>query len=119
MAKVFSAPKSIPVPSLSIDFKNPKWREEMEANDTKYRNALKAFVLERKKGKNVGEIIRIPHADSYAEYMVASMRPLELVHVPLSDAWESPHADLMTAERIQQMLDADKKMKEFFANRNK
>lgn len=109
MAKVYSAPESIKVPSL--DFKNVQgYSEACE----KYEADLKAMLQMRNKGKNVGEIIRFPVADGYAEYMVASMKPMELVHLPLGDAWHFQYAHLLTAKEVQEKIDQQKALEKLF-----
>ena len=60
------------------------------------------------KGKNVGEIIRFAVADGYAEYMVLSMKPLKLIHLPLMDTYEFPYVHLMTAKEITKKLEGQK-----------
>jgi len=56
----------------------------------------------------IGEVLRIPHADGYAQYMVALMSPLMLISLPIGDAWDSPFANLLTANKVKEMIDADK-----------
>lgn len=103
MAKVYSAPEAIKQPSL--DFSNMgNYRKESE----EYIENLKKFLQKRSKGKNVGEIIKFPAADGYARYMVASMRPLELVHIPLDDAYSFQYAHRLTAKDVQEEIDREK-----------
>jgi hypothetical protein len=109
MAKIYSAPEEIKRPKL--DFKDVKGYKE---GCKKFKEELKAWCKSHSKGKNIGEVIRIPHADSYAEYMVYSMRPLELINIPLWDEWNSPFADLLTAKKVNEMIVADKKLAELF-----
>jgi len=105
-AKIFALPKGVKLPELSIEnIKN--YNKDCE----KFRVELKEKLIELGfKGKNVGETIQFPVADSYAEYMVASMRPLQLVHLPLGDAWEFQYAHLLTAKEVQSNIDFQKEM---------
>ena len=109
MAKVYSAPSSIEVPSL--DFSNINGYEKA---CEKYKADLKAMLQKRNNGKNVGEIIRFPVADGYAEYMVASMKPVELVHLPLGDAWDFQYVHLLTAKEVQGQIDQQKALERLF-----
>jgi len=109
MAKVYLAPKSIKVPEL--DFRNINGYEKACDN---YKAELKAMLQERNNEKNVGEIIRFPVADGYAEYMVASMKPVELVHLPLGDAWDFQYAHLLTAKEVQEKIDQQKALERLF-----
>ena len=111
MAKIYSAPSEVKQPSL--DFKNIQgYREGCE----KYKEDLKAFLRSKGyTGKNMGETIQFPVADSYAEYMVASMKPLALVHIPLWDGWDFQYANRLTAKDVQDKLDQEKRMAELFS----
>lgn len=111
--QIFSPPDTIKVPSL--DFKNiDKYPKQCE----KYTADLKKILQEHNpKGKNVGEIIRFPVADGNAEYMVLNMRPLQLVHLPLGDAWEFAHADLLTPKAVQDKIDQQKRMDKLFGRK--
>jgi hypothetical protein len=103
MAKVYSAPNHIKVPSWSLS------REEYLEAEDKYIEELKAFVKDRKpKGKNVGEVIRFPVADGYAQYMVASMRPLELVHIPLCDAYQFQYVNRITVKDVEDKIEMER-----------
>jgi hypothetical protein len=82
--------------------KEKEWDNE---SDKKYIADLKAWCLANKPGKNSGEIVEFQYADGYAKYMVASMKPLELIHLNVDDAWELPHVNRLTAQDIQKNLD--------------
>lgn len=109
MAQIFNPPDVIKLPSLDFS-KIAQYKEDSK----KYIENLQAFLKRRKNGKNVGEIIRFPVADGYAEYMVASMRPLELVHIPLGDAWNFEYAHRLTAKDVQEKIDQQKALEELF-----
>jgi hypothetical protein len=64
--------------------------------------------------KYVGKTIRIPHADGHAVYMVASLKPLDLIHVPLWDAWESPLANRLGKAEVKEMIKNQKRLKKMF-----
>ncbi len=113
MAKIFSCPSAIPVPKLNF-----ATLKQYDTDCEKFKEDLKKFLNENgRNGKNVGEIVRFPVADGYAEYMVASMRPLELIHLPLWDAWDFQYANRLTAKDIQKKIDGDKAMAKLFSAR--
>jgi hypothetical protein len=115
MAKIFSAPEEIKQPKL--DFAN---MGNYEKESKEYLVKLKAKLLEHNPGgKNVGEIIRFPAADGYAEYMVLSMKPVQLVHIPLGDAWNFQYAHLLKAKDVQDKIDSQKAMAKLFGDRKK
>lgn len=114
MAKVYSAPSDINKPNLC--FSNI---DNYEKESKEYEQQLKDKLVARNpKGKNVGEIIRFGVADGYARYMVANMKPVELVHIPLDDAWDFAYAHLLTAKEVQESIDREKAMAKLFS-RNK
>ena len=84
----------------------------------KYIDDLRAHLLEEDpNGENVGVEIRFPMADGYARYMVASMRPLELIHIGLDDAYHFPDVELYTANQIQAKVDQQKALEKLFPSR--
>ena len=112
MAEIFNPPAEIKVPEFN-------W-EDLKANkeaEDKFIADLKKFCLSRKKEKNVGEVIKFPAADGYALYMVASMKPVELVHIPIGDAWCFQYAHLLTEKEIQENIDQEKAMEKLFSNK--
>ena len=112
MATIYSPPKSIQVPTVSFSDIN-KYRKECD----EFIEKLRAFVKSRKKGDYIGEIIRFPVADSHAEYMVASLRPAELIHIPLWDAWDFNYAHLLGAKEIKEEVDRAKNIAKIFGGK--
>ena len=122
MAKIYSAPDEIPQPSLSFEnIKNYNVADIVEkyVNDSEeYLSKLKEFLLKNNpNGENVGETIKFPVADGYAIYMIASMKPLKLVHVPLGDAWDFQYAHRLTAKDVQEKIEQQKAMNELFSRK--
>jgi hypothetical protein len=111
-ATIYSAPSSVPLPKYGIDnVKN--WQKE----EDDYIDQLRAVLLRRKTGKNIGEVLRFQVADGYAMYMVASTRPLELVHLPLGDCYQFEYAHLLNAQEVQKKIDAQKALEELFGKK--
>ena len=109
MAKIYTAPDSIVLPKL--DFANvAQYRTDCD----KYIEDLKAFALKRNNSKNVGETIQFPVADGYAQYMVLGMKPLELVHIPLWDAWDYQYVNRLTAKDVNEKIAGQKAMEKLF-----
>jgi len=102
--KVFSAPEHLTVPRLDIsDF--ALYEQQCAA----YREELAQFVKDYGNGDPlIGEIVRFPVADSFAEYMVASTKPFQLIHLELGDAWDYPYIERL---RIKDIRDAIKRQK--------
>jgi len=99
MAKVYSPPEEIKIPELN--FSSIK---EYDAECARFTEELKQFVLKRNPDKSqveVGKIIQFPVADGYAQYMIASMKPVELIHMPLWDAWEFQYVERLNVRDIR------------------
>ena len=110
-AKIYTAPEEIAKPEF--DFSNFN-AEKHDAKEAKYVEDIKQYLRERGyDGKNMGEILQFPAADSHASYMVVSMKPLMLMHLELGDAWTFQYAHLLTAKEVNKKIDAEKKWKEF------
>ena len=110
MAKVFTLPKGFEAPELN-------WEdiEQYDKDCAELIERLRETFKERNNNKNVGEIIKFQVADGYAEYMVAATKPVELIHLPFWDAWQSETAELMTAKAIQDKIDQKIAMAKLFA----
>ena len=107
MAKIYNAPKSLTVPT---DFCSDSYSDDCD----KYIADLRKHVkLLNPRGKNGGEIIKFPVADGNAEYMVVKVRPLELVHIPLCDAWHFAYAHLLTAKEVNYQIESTKKFHDY------
>jgi hypothetical protein len=112
MAKVYETPGHIKVPEFNWE-DIPQYNKDCE----KFKQDLKSYLLNRKKGKLVGEIVRFPVADGYAEYMVAGLKPVELVHIPTWDAWDYQYAHLLTAKEIEERIESERLLAELFGGK--
>ena len=113
MAKVFLLPDGFEAPKF--DWKEiEKYKIECAEHTAK----LKKWCLERNSEQEcVGEVIRFPVADGYAEYMVAAIKPVQLIHLPYWDAYQSETAPLMTAKAIQDKVDQAKALEDLFSKK--
>lgn len=117
MATIYSAPKEIKVPEF-----NWKDLEQYRKDQEQYLTEMKTFIktklshLEKVEANKefVGESILIPHADGHAHYMVVSVKPPIMVHIPLGDCWDSPHAGLYTSKAIKDSINSRRKMDQLF-----
>ena len=75
---------------------------------------VKAYAREHGEGEFAGEIVRFPFADSYAQYVVFSLKPVKLIHLPVGDAWQFPYANRLTASDIKKQIQYEKRMAELF-----
>ena len=111
---IYKAPTEFKAPELNFE-DVPKYNKEIEDNT----NHLKQFCIDRcvKGGKpteNVGEVIRFPVADGYAEYMVACMNPLQLIHLEYYDAYSFQYVHLLTKKEVTEKINQQKALKKIF-----
>lgn len=98
MAKIYSPPKEIgEPPHFVIDKSIDDVLKEEEAYTQKVVDWAKAHGSSDLRG----ELIRYPYADGYALYVVYSLKPATLIHVPVGDAWQFPYVDRFTAKDIK------------------
>ena len=88
MAKEFAAPKGY---DFEYSFSNFDLKSYQKAEED-YIERLRKWVKANSDSNHevIGKVIRTPRADSYAVYMVFKAKPLQLIHIPIGDAW---HAD--------------------------
>ena len=108
MTKIYSTPEHIKEP----DFNPKTWRED----ETKFLNELRKFCTSRNTGNYIGKELRIGHADGYARYMVMSEKPMQLIHIPLGDAWNSPLVDGLTSKKIKELIDQNERLNKLFGS---
>lgn len=110
MGKIYSPPASIKVPEFN-------W-EDIPAYENackKFIDDLKEFCKSRNNAEHVGEVIQFPVADGYAQYMVASLSPVELIHLPLMDAWEFQYVERLTKKDIIEKINQRKALDDLFS----
>ena len=110
MANIYEVPDSIKVPLFNWNDLD-KYEDEV----SKFYYNLRTYLLDNENTKNVGKVIKFPVADGCAEYMVASMKPLTLIHLPLMDKWEFQYAHLLTPKEVNQKIESDEAMAKLFS----
>ena len=111
--------------SLPAEFENdvPTWgfdksREENTKTENDWLAKLKAWAIKRNPEQEcVGETLQFPVADGYAIYMVLAIKPIQLVHLPLGDAYQFQYANRLTAKDIREQIASSKRLAEFFAGK--
>jgi hypothetical protein len=113
MAKVFTLPEGFKAPEFDWEDINQYKKDCVDLTAR-----LKAWCVKRNpEQKNVGEVIRFQVADGYAEYMVAATKPVQLIHLPYWDAYQSETASLMTAKAIQTKIDQQVALDKLFSKK--
>jgi hypothetical protein len=112
MGKIYLPPASIKVPELNFkDF--GKYKKSCD----KFMDDLRDFCIKRNPDEHVGEVIKFPVADGYALYMVASLKPIELIHIPLMDAYEFEYVHKLSKKDILEKIKNQKALEKLFPSR--
>lgn len=117
-AKIYSAPEHIQPPDhrLVLD----QGYEAYQAAEQAYIDQVRAFVKRQKpRAKYVGEIVRFGVADGHAQYMVMSLRPVELIHLQIGDAWQYQMIRRVTAEDIKELVESEKRFQKIWSKGRK
>lgn len=91
MAKIFAAPIAPPDITVPYTLTHEEWTEQ----DRVYIDKLAALAKKNANGGQydhlLGTELRFPAADGYARYMVWNIKPFQVVHIALHDAWRAHH----------------------------
>jgi hypothetical protein len=120
MAKVYSLPAGFEPPDFGQFIVDGRY--DREADDRLHKefiDNLATYAREHNSGDMVGEVVRFPAADGYAQYMVWSHKPLSLIHLPIHDAWQIPeaHARGLRLADIRAEVAREKRLAELFASK--
>lgn len=115
MAKVYSHPDEIKVPEHN-------WADDsvldMQKKDAAFLAELKAWCQKRNPNQeHVGEVLYFPMGDGYAQYMVAAISPVQLIHIPLGDAWSFQYANKLTKKDVVDQIKQQKAIEKLFPKR--
>jgi hypothetical protein len=119
-AKIYTVPTEFEkVPNIFDHLDDQSKYRELEEQ---WYEGLKQWCKKRNPDEDqnyIGERIQFPMADSFAEYMVSALEDedgeVELLHLPVMDAWDYADADLMTAKRVMSKIDTRKRMNALFS----
>lgn len=114
MAKVYLPPDEIIIPEFNFND-----IEGYKKDCNKFEQDLKQWCIDRAEKSGVtdeyiGQVIRFPVADGYAEYMVACLKPVQLIHIPTWDAWQFQYVSRLTKKDIIEKIDNNVRVKKLF-----
>ena len=112
MTEVFSHPEELNKFFPEFDFKNINEYFEKEKTFIK---KVQEFCKKHGTGKYAGEYFRVPMGDGYAQYVVVSLRPCEVIHIGTGDAWDHPDVSYYPASLIKQKVDSLKALNKMFS----
>lgn len=114
MAKVYSPPKELPTPIPDYMKPGRGWMED----EKKWEESLRQYcVANGGKDEAVGTVIGFPVADGSAQYMVFSISPVVLIHMPLGDAWQYRYINRLTKKDILEQVRQSKAMEKLFSRK--
>jgi hypothetical protein len=126
MATVYSPPENFrDLPDFE-GFKDGNGRYDFEAHSRAEGEWIEELAnLARKHkgtGKNadlIGETIHFQRGDGYAMYLVWKTSPLQLVHLPVGDAWAIPeaHSRGLRVSDVRQQVEGEQRMRELFGRK--
>jgi hypothetical protein len=111
-ALVYTPPEQLKVPELRLKT-GDNAGEVLSAYDKacdEFVFSLRRFCLNQKRGKYIGEVIRLAVGDGYAQYMIMSLRPLQLIWIPTGDAWRFGYDHLLTEKEVRENVERQKKL---------
>jgi len=118
MATIYTVPKEIPFPEFNWK-EVSKYKKDIEDHEARLKDwAIKRCEDGGKSTENVGEVIQFPVADGYAQYMVASIKPLQLIHLEYWDAYQFEYANRLTAKDVKDKVNQKKALNKLFGGRN-
>ena len=115
MAKIYDVPSEIELPQF--DFSKPY--SEYKAKEDEYLAKVKKLLVDHNPTEHVGEIITFPVADGQACYMVASLKPVCLVHLPIGDAWNFQYVHLLTKKEVVLKIQQQNSFNKMWASHKK
>jgi len=120
MGKIFNPPKGYTPPDIGPYAKRNRIDQYFKDCE-KYVDRLKA-TFKKAYGSvcpEAGEEIQFPVGDGYARYIVARLKPVELVWVNVGDAWHYQYVHRLTAADIREELRSEKAMRKLFSDSRK
>lgn len=113
---IFSLPSELPAPE--VDYRNYNASVEA-AMEQKHQKQLKNWLIEHGYNKPLtGEILREPHGDGHALYMVADAgHQWGLMHLPYGDAYHSPNVEFLPKSEVKKRILREKERASLFKNR--
>ncbi len=100
--------------TIEYDFSNYNWEEMDRLEKEAVENAREKLSCD----EFVGEIIRFQIADGYAQYLIKSKSPLQLIHLGFGDSYQALPATIrgLNKSDIKEMLRRSKALAKMFGN---
>jgi hypothetical protein len=109
MAKIYAPPASIG--------EAPRWNgnyDDLLRREADWLDRLVNHLKATSSDPLVGEQIQFQVADNYARYVVASTKPLALIHLPFGDGYTFQYANRLTLKDIRDKVAHQKALDALF-----
>jgi hypothetical protein len=116
MGKIYAPPEGFEPPDLTIQDID-KYLKECE----KYEENLVKAIRTAYKGvcREAGEVISFPVCDGKARYIVATLKPVKLIHIDTGDAYQAPYVHRLTAKDLREEIRRTKALRDLFSKKKK
>lgn len=96
-----------------------EYEAQVKAGVEKCREHIALLPINGRSAPLVGKMVRFQIADGYAEYMVASQKPLQLIHLNVADGYQIPDAHVrgLRLADVREMVKREEARKEIFARK--
>ncbi len=119
MAKIYSGVQGIKRPAP--DYSHYDFDKEQKA-DEEYIQKLVDYAKKQALCPEAGKQIRFGVCDGYACYIVLNLKPVELIHLEIGDAYNFQYANRLTAKDVREEIRRQEALEKLFsdqAERNK
>jgi hypothetical protein len=108
MGKIYQPPNEIgPPPKFQVSI---SYKEMVKLEEDWVKRLRKWCKDNSKEAEYIGDIVKQPVADGYAQYMIFSLKPVFLIHLELGDAYEFEWAHRWTAKDIKMIIEKTKEL---------
>ena len=114
MAQVFRAPEDFEAPVLTLDdYRAGTW----QTKEADYIERLADRAKMNGTNPLLGKVIRFQRGDGFAQYMLWSTKPVQLIWLELGDAWQVEEALTrgLRLSDIREQVEREQRLREFFA----
>lgn len=111
MGKVYAPPIECGNPPI-FDVKKPV--PELLAEYAAYEQRIVAWCRQHGSGPEAGRIVRFPIGDGQASYVIESLKPVILIHVPTPDSYQFPYIERLTAKDVRERIQQEESIAELF-----
>ncbi len=93
-----------------------EYEAQVKVGVEKCREHIALLPINGRSAPLVGKVVRFQIADGYAEYMVASQKPLQLMHLNVGDGYQIPDAHVrgLNLTDVREMVRAERTINKLF-----